>query len=195
MENMHPALTSGIDTFDLNGLLELAKDYFSVEPLNNNSALGAAWGASASSSEFEQSLTLLTQEVGRVSSGFNVYNFSESYATAVDAKVSNLTSEAGVFTVSKTSDGLLFGGLSIAAVVPDPGNTLGTAYNVGTLSGTRTFNDAVGSTDTSDIYLFSLSGTSNFNLALTGLSNDADVRLIQDINGNGIIDSNDEMVN
>jgi hypothetical protein len=194
MENMNSALTSGMDAFDLNGLMELSKNYFLVDPLNNNSGLGAAWGASTSSSEFEQLLTLSTQEVGNLSSGFNVYNFPESYATTVEAKGSNLTSEAGVFTMAGTRDRLLFGGISIATVVPDPGNTLGTAYDVGTLSGTRTFTDFVGSTDTSDIYRFSLSGTSNFNLSLTGLSNDADVRLIQDINSNGIIDSNDEIV-
>jgi hypothetical protein len=80
-----------------------------------------------------------------------------------------------------------------ATVVPDPGNTLDTAYNVGSLSSTPiTFTDAVSSTDTSDFYRFTLTAGSYFNLSLTGIStispNDADVRLIRDVNANGIVD-------
>ncbi|NJN30260.1 MAG: S8 family serine peptidase [Synechococcales cyanobacterium RM1_1_8] len=71
--------------------------------------------------------------------------------------------------------------LSAPAVptIPDSaGNTLGTARNIGTLSGTRTFTDFVGSVDTNDYYRFSLGTTSNFSLALNGLGADADVQLL-----------------
>lgn len=83
-----------------------------------------------------------------------------------------------------------------STIVPDPGNTLGTAYNVGSLSSTPiTLTDAVSSTDISDFYRFTLTANSNFNLSLTDLSttspNDADVRLIRDGNNNGIVDSGD----
>ena len=71
----------------------------------------------------------------------------------------------------------------------DPGNTLNTARNIGSLSATYTTSNFVGSSNTSDFYSFRLDSTSNFNLSLTGLSSDADVRLIQDLNGNGIFDS------
>ena len=84
--------------------------------------------------------------------------------------------------------------IAVPTVSPDPGNTLETAYNIGTLSDTRTFTDAVSSSDTSDFYRFNLDNTSNFNLSLTGLSSDADVRLIQDVNSNGIVDDGDEIV-
>jgi hypothetical protein len=84
--------------------------------------------------------------------------------------------------------------IAVPTVSPDPGNTLETAYNIGTLSDTRTFTDAVSSSDTNDFYRFSLDSTSNFNLSLTGLSSDADVRLIQDVNSNGIVDDGDEIV-
>jgi hypothetical protein len=84
--------------------------------------------------------------------------------------------------------------IAVPTVSPDPGNTLETAYNIGTLSDTRTFTDAVSSSDTSDFYRFSLDNTSNLNLSLTGLSSDADVRLIQDVNSNGIVDDSDEIV-
>lgn len=70
----------------------------------------------------------------------------------------------------------------------DPGNTLSTAYDIGSLSATYTTSNFVSSSDTSDFYGFSLDSTSNFNLSLTGLSSDADVQLIQDLNGNGIFD-------
>jgi hypothetical protein len=84
--------------------------------------------------------------------------------------------------------------IAVPTVSPDPGHTLETAYNIGTLSDTHTFTDAVSSSDTRDFYRFNLDNTSNFNLSLTGLSSDADVRLIQDVNSNGIVDDGDEIV-
>ncbi|UZQ55583.1 pre-peptidase C-terminal domain-containing protein [Trichothermofontia sichuanensis B231] len=69
------------------------------------------------------------------------------------------------------------------------GNTLGTARNIGTLSGTQTFSDFVGSTDTNDFYRFNVASRSNFSLTLNGMSADADVQLIRDTNNNGIVDS------
>jgi Clostripain family/Bacterial pre-peptidase C-terminal domain len=57
-------------------------------------------------------------------------------------------------------------------------DTLGTAYNMGTLVGTRSFSDWVGSTDTNDYYKFSIDSPSNLNLSLTGLTADADVQLL-----------------
>lgn len=67
------------------------------------------------------------------------------------------------------------------------GDTLGTAVNVGTLNGTRTFNDSVSVVDVNDYYRFNIASQGNFSLALTGLSADADVSLL-DSNG-GVITS------
>lgn len=61
-------------------------------------------------------------------------------------------------------------------------------FNIGTLGNNHTFNNFVGDNDFRDVYAFSLNATQNVNLALTGLSADADVRIIQDRNGNGRID-------
>ena len=58
------------------------------------------------------------------------------------------------------------------------GNTLGTARAVTLSSSTTTFQDWVGSADTNDYYRFSLGGSSNLNLSLTGLTADADVQLL-----------------
>jgi subtilisin family serine protease len=65
-----------------------------------------------------------------------------------------------------------------AAPTDQAGNTLATARNIGTLSGSQTFSDFVGSVDTNDYYRFDLTQTSTFNLSLNGLSADADTQLL-----------------
>lgn len=76
----------------------------------------------------------------------------------------------------------------------DPSTLLTTETNVGSLSGTRTFSDAVSNSDTADVYRFSLgSYSSGFNITLSGLTSDADIRLINDINNNGFFDSGEEI--
>ncbi|CCH95670.1 Similar to tr/Q3M5S2/Q3M5S2_ANAVT Peptidase S8 and S53 [Microcystis aeruginosa PCC 9432] len=58
------------------------------------------------------------------------------------------------------------------------GNTLATARAITVGSSTTSYTDWVGSTDTNDYYRFTLANSSNFNLGLTGLTADADVRLL-----------------
>jgi hypothetical protein len=83
-------------------------------------------------------------------------------------------------------------------------NLLAVENNVGTLTGTQTWSNpsyAEGETstrrtgiltsDSSDLYRFSLNGVRNVSLSLSGLSagSDLDLRLIQDLNGNGLVDA------
>ena len=70
-------------------------------------------------------------------------------------------------------------------------NLLPNEINVGNLDYDQTFYDSVGSTDTTDTYSFSLGYYAGANIQLTGLSSDADIRLIQDYNNNRIVDSNE----
>jgi hypothetical protein len=71
-----------------------------------------------------------------------------------------------------------------------PSNLLPTEVEVGTLSSTtRTFSDSVGGNDTADVYHFIVPRTGNFTLSMTGLSSDADVRLIHDTNSNLAVDT------
>ncbi len=77
--------------------------------------------------------------------------------------------------------------------ISEPNNSFSTAKNIGSLSGSHTFSDSVGSTDTEDFYRFSLSKTSNLKLSLTGLSADADLQLVQDTNTNGVVDEGEEI--
>jgi len=69
-------------------------------------------------------------------------------------------------------------------------DTLLTAHDLGTLSGTETLHDFVGTTDPQDYYRFDLAGSvSEVTLRLDGLSDHARVDLIEDANSNGILDS------
>jgi hypothetical protein len=71
----------------------------------------------------------------------------------------------------------------------DPGNSISTARNVvGVENGSISLTDFVGIGDANDFYRFEINTRSNFNLRLDGLRADADVRLIQDINRNGVFD-------
>ena len=67
----------------------------------------------------------------------------------------------------------------------DAGDTIDTARVIDLSSGQVTLNDAVGDLDLDDFYQFTLNQDSEFELNLTGLSSDADVRLL-DSQGNFI---------
>ncbi|MBW4630403.1 MAG: PPC domain-containing protein [Iphinoe sp. HA4291-MV1] len=71
-----------------------------------------------------------------------------------------------------------------------PPNLIPNEFDGGVLrqGGVFTRSDRVGNSDTSDIYRLSLDRASNVNVSLTGLSSDADVRLISDLNNNHIVD-------
>jgi hypothetical protein len=77
--------------------------------------------------------------------------------------------------------------------LPDPGNSLPTARDLGNLSGTTSFKEYVGNIlDPNDIYRFSVGGLTNLQARLTTSSDDdLDLDLIQDINNNGLIDANE----
>lgn len=70
---------------------------------------------------------------------------------------------------------------------------LPTEFNLGTLTGTQSIGGNITNQNTTDIYRFNLTGNSAFNLSLTGLTADADVRLIRDANNNGIVDAGEEL--
>ena len=71
------------------------------------------------------------------------------------------------------------------------GNTLATALDLGLLGDDVRLSDFVGTGDTDDFYRFTLDTESNFGAYLIGLAADADVDLIQDTNGNGLVEDNE----
>ncbi|HSF74039.1 MAG TPA: S8 family serine peptidase, partial [Microcoleus sp.] len=71
----------------------------------------------------------------------------------------------------------------------DPGNSLSTASNIfGVENGGISLTDFVGVGDSNHFYRFDINTKSNFNLRLDGLRADADVKLIQDRNRNGVVE-------
>jgi Ca2+-binding RTX toxin-like protein len=72
-----------------------------------------------------------------------------------------------------------------------PPNLLPVEVNGGVLYQGNTYKNSggVGNNNTSEIYKFSLNQYSNVNISLTGLTSDADIRIIQDLNNNQIVDS------
>lgn len=69
-----------------------------------------------------------------------------------------------------------------------PSNLLPTETNVGVVAGSTTRFDSVDTNDAADTFRFGISSSRTVNISLTGLSDDADIRLIRDINNNGIVD-------
>jgi hypothetical protein len=213
---MEDLLINSTAPFDVSGGLQpLKTDIFSSDFLDNRPALGAALIAGTTKSELEQLLVASAKEVSNLGSGVdgdfplaqnagvfsngvlssNLYS-SRQIATATaltnDSGNDPITgsSQTGVLTqttLSFQSDSVELS--SPPSTPPPPDNTLGAATNLGTLNGTITSNNFVGSTDTNDYYRFSLGATSNFNLSLSGLSADADVQVIRDTNSNGVVDT------
>ncbi|NEO01783.1 MAG: peptidase [Moorea sp. SIO3I7] len=77
----------------------------------------------------------------------------------------------------------------IALSTSDPSNILHTEQDFGNLSADRSRTGFVGNTDTTDTYEFSIGFFEGVNINLTGLSSDADLRVIRDSNNNGLVDS------
>lgn len=74
-------------------------------------------------------------------------------------------------------------------VFPDPGNTLSQALDIGVLSGQRSLKDYIGDLDSDDFYKFTVTQNSNLGIVVSGGNNPADVSVVADRNGNGVIDS------
>lgn len=75
----------------------------------------------------------------------------------------------------------------------DPGSSLGTAYNLGSLAGNLVAKDLVGSLDKVDYYKFSVDKSGSFNATLSGLSDGVNMALIVDANSNGLIDGGERL--
>jgi hypothetical protein len=77
----------------------------------------------------------------------------------------------------------------------NPSNLLPQENALGRLSsGSRSFNGRMSDLNTSDIYSFSQTRFRKTAVSLTGLSNDADLRVIKDLNRNQIFDAGDRVV-
>jgi hypothetical protein len=110
-----------------------------------------------------------------------VYSYGGSNNTNYNLSV---TASEGARDSSLPSPSTSFG------VAPEPNNMLGQAYGIGTLVGNRNFRGSVSTTaDQNDVYRFRLGATSNLQLVMSGLTQNADVQVIHDRNNNGIVDA------
>ncbi|WP_017302226.1 S8 family serine peptidase [Nodosilinea nodulosa] len=83
--------------------------------------------------------------------------------------------------------------VATAPLLSTQDSTLSTAQNIGVLVGGRAFGGSVSASDPVDFFTFQLDARSDINLMLSGLSNDADLYLIQDANNNGRVDSGETL--
>ncbi|MEH2262246.1 calcium-binding protein, partial [Nostoc sp.] len=80
------------------------------------------------------------------------------------------------------------------SIASNPGNTLSTAYNIGTLTTAQTIKEFVGNIDPVDYYKFSLTSTSNISLLLNGVTqNYVDAAIYYDSNNNGLLESGEQL--
>ncbi len=177
---------------------DLARSTF---PANSDLLNGAIAPFNASGYSPESSLTNLTASsidqqtqiadfiVGDAGEGFSVSAGDRVTGDVADAQLKpqsqSTSANADPLTGTVSASQLNFA---------DPGNSLSTARNVvGVENGSINLTDFVGLGDSSDFYRFDINTKSNFNLRLDGLRADADVKLIQDKNRNGVVDSGESI--
>lgn len=81
----------------------------------------------------------------------------------------------------------------VGTLTVDPGNSMSQALDLGFLNGNRTFADYAGnsSLDPVDFYRFTLDRPTDVSVTLAGTSENTSMRLIQDLNGNNVVESNE----
>lgn len=106
---------------------------------------------------------------------------------------------AQVFRFAPGSSGDVRYDLRLSSTPPGPGNTasrsdlLPIEVTVGDLNSDRNFSNRVDNFDTADVFQFSIGAFEGVNISLSGLSNDADIRLIRDFNNNRVVDAIDQI--
>jgi serine protease len=111
-----------------------------------------------------------------------------SIALGIQNEQVNLTGlAAGNYFVSVAQ----YGGdtsYSLSMTSDTAGSILGSARNLGSVSASQTITEFIGGTDPIDIYRFQLTNSSNIQIKLDNLLEDADLMLARDINSNGTIE-------
>jgi hypothetical protein len=133
---------------------------------------------------FDQQAQIADFIVANAGAGFSYSASDRVSADVADAQLKP-QSESAITNADPLTGTISASQLNFA----DPGNSLSTARNVvGVQNGSISLTDFVGLGDGDDFYRFDINTKSNFSLRLDGLTRDADVKLIQDINRNGVVD-------
>ncbi|MBC1237316.1 PPC domain-containing protein [Nostoc sp. 2RC] len=95
------------------------------------------------------------------------------------------------------SSGTVTYDFAVSATTPNStagfSNLLPKEFELGNLSGDVTRSSLINDSDTTDTYKFSLGLFEGVNIRLSGLLADADIRLVQDLNNNRIVDPGEEI--
>ena len=131
-------------------------------------------------------------------SGFvssSVRGSNQDDAINVRADAGTYFAEVSRFAFGSTGD--VSYDLDLSATTPtstsDYSNLLPREFALGSLSADVTRFGNISNTNTADVYSFSLGLFQGVNISLTGLSADADIRLIRDSNNNRIVDAGEEV--
>jgi hypothetical protein len=120
---------------------------------------------------------------------------SDNFDEAINVKAGAGTYFAEVFR--STSFGGVTYDLALSATTPkatgDFSNLLPKEVEVGRVGSDITLTGAVNDSNTAQVYSFSLNSFNSVNLRLSGLTNDADIRVIKDSNNNRIVDAGEEV--
>jgi subtilisin family serine protease len=164
---------------------DLARSAFPVNHDLLNRASDDPFNVSSYSAESSfPNLTAFSSDQETQTADFIVADASAAFSHSVsDAQLKPQSQSASANTDPLT------GTISASALnFSDPGNSLLTARNVvGVQNGSIRLTEFVGTGDPNDFYRFEIDTKSNFSLRLDGLTRDADVKLIQDRNSNGVV--------
>jgi len=156
-----------------------------IGPLNIPGYSAESSLTNPTASSFDQQTQIADFIVANAGAGF-----SYSASDRVSGEVANAQLKPQSESANVNTDPLT-GTISASQLnFSDPGNSISTARNVvGVENGSISLTDFVGLGDANDFYRFEINTKSNFNLRLDGLRANANVRLIQDRNRNGVVDS------
>lgn len=116
----------------------------------------------------------------------------DSVSAAGGGRSLDRISTPGTYLIEVVSQGNTNYNLQVTTpAVDNAGNTLATALDLGAINGAQVLSDFISNSDTNDFYRFSVDALTNLNVQLTGLSADANLFLIRDLNNDGIVDSNE----
>ena len=160
-------LTSGSDT----------KDFYKFTVPSNVTTFKANLSGLTSNANLYLYNSSHTQ-IGSSTNGGNAVDFIQKQPLSAGTYYAEVRLASGAGSTSYKLD----------LVSDTAGSNTGSARNVGTLSGTKTYNEYVGFFDSGDYYKFNTSGNGVVNVTLNGLSGDAKVELLN--SGGTVIQSN-----
>jgi len=166
--------------------LELASSYLNaITQLSTGASIEDALANALLQAQVPEATSLSNYFAENLSATVSLASLSDDLLTGAAASLADTADILLNGGAEVTESGDLLSGAPLARTLSASaqdlaGNSRRKAYNVGEFSGAQSFQEFVGTGDRLDFYRFSLSGDSRFELNLTGLSDDADVYLLNE---------------